>query len=143
MTFYTPHPLPPRVVLTYGSFDMFHQGHVRLLHHLSSMGTELIVGCATDAYNRTNGRDCLMPYAERRAVLESCRFVSRVIAEESWEQKRSDIVNYNVSVLAMGDEWAGQFDGLGDLAQVIYLPRGQSQTARKIRADYGMAALAG
>ncbi|MCR8827224.1 adenylyltransferase/cytidyltransferase family protein [Pseudosulfitobacter koreensis] len=112
----------PVTVLTYGSFDMFDQGDVRLLQRLSQLGDTLIVGCATDAYTRARGIHCTMPFVRRREVLEACRFVSRVIPETSFDQKRSDIVNYDVSVFAMDDRWTGQFDDLGDLTRVIYLP---------------------
>lgn len=88
-----------RVVLTYGSFDMFHQGHAQLLQRLSTMGTELIVGCSTDAYNEKMGVPAANSYAQRRLMLESCRFVSGVFAEQDWDQKYTDIINYNVSVL--------------------------------------------
>ncbi|MBB3994494.1 glycerol-3-phosphate cytidylyltransferase [Sulfitobacter undariae] len=112
-----------RIVLTYGSFDLFHQGHARLLQRLSMMGSELIVGCSTDAYNERMGVPAVTSYAQRRLTLESCRFVSRVIAEQDMEQKYTDIINYNISVFAMGDEWKGQFDHLEDITQVVYVPR--------------------
>lgn len=114
-----------RVILTYGSFDMFHQGHARLLQRLSMMGSELIVGCSTDAYNDQMGLPAVTPYAQRRLMLESCRFVSRVIAEQDWDQKYTDIINYNVSVFAMGEDWRGQFDHLNDIAKVVYIPRAE------------------
>jgi glycerol-3-phosphate cytidylyltransferase len=116
-------PLPSRVVLTYGAFDLFHQGHARLLQRLSMLGTELIVGCSTDAYTEQMGVPAVTPYAQRRLMLESCRFVSRVIAEQDREQKFTDIINYNVSVFAMGDDWTGQFDHLEEITQVLYVPR--------------------
>ena len=112
-----------RIVLTYGSFDLFHQGHARLLQRLCMMGSELIVGCSTDAYNEQMGVPAVTSYAQRRLTLESCRFVSRVIAEQDMEQKYTDIINYNISVFAMGDEWKGQFDHLEDITQVVYVPR--------------------
>lgn len=112
-----------RVVLTYGTFDLFRYCHVRLLERLSQLGTELIVGCSTDDFNAAKGKNATMPFAERRSLLESCRYVTRVIPEECWAQKRTDIINYNVSVFAMGDDWTGRFDDLTDLAEVVYLPR--------------------
>jgi glycerol-3-phosphate cytidylyltransferase len=118
-------PMASRVVLTYGSFDMFHQGHAQLLQRLSMLGTELIVGCSTDAYNDKMGVPSVASYAQRRLMLESCRFVSRVIAEQDWDQKYTDIVNYNVSVFAMGEDWAGQFDHFEDVTKVVYIPRSQ------------------
>jgi glycerol-3-phosphate cytidylyltransferase len=114
-----------RTVLTYGSFDRFHQGHARLLQRLSMMGSELIVGCSTDEYNARMGLPAVTPYAQRRLMLESCRFVSRVIAEQEYEQKYTDIINYNVSVFAMGEDWTGQFDHFGDITRVVYVPRAQ------------------
>ena len=116
-------PMSSRVVLTYGSFDLFHQGHARLLQRLSMLGSELIVGCSTDAYNEEMGLPTVTSYAQRRLMLESCRFVSRVIAEQEWDQKYTDIINYNVSVFAMGDDWTGQFDHFEDITQVVYVPR--------------------
>ncbi|MCX7559860.1 adenylyltransferase/cytidyltransferase family protein [Sulfitobacter sp. F26204] len=113
----------PRIMLTYGRFDLFHQDHIRFLRQVSAMGHELIVGCATDEHARRSGYPCQMSYAERRAILQSCRFVSRVIPETSFDQKRTDIVNYNVSALVMGKNQRGHFDGLQDVAQVLYLPR--------------------
>ncbi|WP_298863146.1 adenylyltransferase/cytidyltransferase family protein [uncultured Sulfitobacter sp.] len=116
-------PMSSRVVLTYGSFDLFHQGHARLLQRLSMLGSELIVGCSTDAYNEKMGVPAVTSYSQRRLMLESCRFVSRVIAEQEWDQKYTDIINYNVSVFAMGDDWTGQFDHFEDITQVVYVPR--------------------
>lgn len=124
-------PMTSRIVLTYGSFDLFHQGHARLLQRLSMMGSELIVGCSTDAYNEEMGVPAVTGYAQRRLMLESCRFVSRVIAEQDWEQKYSDIINYNVSVFAMGEEWRGQFDHLEDVTNVVYVPRAEMIGARR------------
>lgn len=112
-----------RRVLTYGTFDLMHYGHVRLLRRLSTMGDRLIVGLSTDAFTQAKGKQAVMSFEERREMLMACRYVDRVIAEESWEQKRTDIVNYNIALFAMGHDWAGQFDHLSDLAQVIYLDR--------------------
>lgn len=124
-------PITSRVVLTYGSFDLFHQGHARLLQRLSMLGTELIVGCSTDAYNEKMGVPAVTSYAQRRLMLESCRFVSRVIAEQDWDQKYTDIINYNVSVFAMGEDWTGQFDHFEDITQVVYVPRAEIIGARR------------
>lgn len=87
------------------------------------LGSELIVGCSTDSYNEEMGLPAVTSYAQRRLMLESCRFVSRVIAEQEWDQKYTDIINYNVSVFAMGDDWTGQFDHFEDITQVVYVPR--------------------
>ncbi|MGJ8626513.1 MAG: adenylyltransferase/cytidyltransferase family protein [Sulfitobacter sp.] len=116
-------PVSPRhrVVLSYGRFDQFNQFHVSLLRQLCALGDELIIGCATDDFALFEGRPCAQNYDQRRATLERCRFVSRVIPEDTWEQKHTDIVNYNVSVFAMGAQWSGQFDNLRDITKVCYL----------------------
>jgi glycerol-3-phosphate cytidylyltransferase len=115
-----------RVVLTYGTFDGFHQGHVRLLHKLSMLGSGLVVGCATDEYAAQLGRAPATPYAQRRLMLEKCRFVSHVIAEQDFERKYTDIINYNGGIFAMGAEWTGRFDHLEEVSQVLYVPRAQA-----------------
>lgn len=130
-----------RIVLTYGTFDLFHYGHVRLLQRLAAMGSELIVGCSTDEFNALKGKKSVMSFEQRRTILESCRYVSRVIPEETWDQKRTDIVNYNVSVFAMGDDWVGAFDDLSDIAQVVYLPRTRDVSTTELRSKIGEAAL--
>ncbi len=110
-------------VLTYGTFDLFHVGHVRLLRRLSQLGDRLIVGCSTDEFNAIKGKKTVVPFAQRKETLEACRYVTRVIPEMTWEQKRSDIIREGADIFAMGDDWAGHFDDLADLAQVVYLPR--------------------
>lgn len=112
---------PRRAVLTYGRFDQFSPYHSRFLRRLAALGHELIVGCRTDEFALSEGRACLQSYVQRRNMLESCRFVSRVISEETWDQKHTDIVNYNVSIFAMSSAWAGQFDHLRDIARVEYI----------------------
>lgn len=110
-----------RVLLTYGSFDLFSQNHVRLLRDLSGMCEELIVGCATDSYCMSHDEPCAVPFTDRRAMLEHCRFVSRVIPFETLDQQHTDIVNYNVSALAMGTDWRGRLDGLRDIVKLLYV----------------------
>jgi glycerol-3-phosphate cytidylyltransferase len=125
---------PDRTLLTYGTFDLFHHGHVMLLKRLAGMGSELIVGCSTDEFNAVKGKRCVMTYTQRRTILEACRYVSRVIPETSWAQKRTDIVNYNVSIFAMGDDWEGVFDDLNDITQVLYLPRTKDISSTDIKS---------
>ena len=116
-------PRAPRVVLTYGRFDLFHQGHVNFLRQANQLGGELIVGCATDDYAMDDGRPCTQDFDARRAILQSCRFVSRVIPHNDHAQMRTDIVNYNACTLVMGAEYTGKLDDMQDIAQVLYLPR--------------------
>lgn len=114
-----------KTVLTYGTFDLFHIGHVRLLGRLRSMGDRLVVGCSTDDFNTKKGKQCVIPYDDRVDILKSCRYVDAVFPEESWEQKISDIKRFSVSIFAMGDDWSGKFDYLQDEAGclVTYVAR--------------------
>lgn len=123
----------PRTVLTYGTYDLFHVGHVRLLQRLSMLGDRLIVGCSTDEFNAGKGKESVMPYLARREILESCRYVDLVIPETHWEQKRQDVQTHGVHVFAMGDDWAGHFDFLSDLCEVIYLPRTPDVSTTELR----------
>ena len=108
-------------ILTYGSFDLFCQNHVRLLRDLSGLCDALIVGCATDPYCMDEGTPCSVPYADRRAMLAHCRFVTRVIPFETPAQQRTDIVNYNVSALAVSNGWRGQVESLRDIVKVLFI----------------------
>lgn len=122
-----------RVVLTYGTFDLFHIGHLHLLERLSRMGDRLIVGVSTDEFNQQKGKRTVIPYAERSRLVKAIRYVDAVIPETSWEQKRADIRRYGAAVFGIGADWEGKFDDLRDLCEVVYLPRTQgiSTTALK------------
>jgi glycerol-3-phosphate cytidylyltransferase len=112
-----------RRILTYGTYDLFHLGHVRLLARARALGDMLIVGLSTDEFNAVKGKTCVMPFEQRRVMLEACRHVDLVIPETCWEQKQSDVVDHGVDTFVMGDDWAGKFDGLKALCDVVYLPR--------------------
>jgi len=112
-----------RVVITYGTFDMFHVGHLNLLRRLSEMGDRLIVAVSTDEFNKGKGKKTLIPYDQRSQIVESIKYVDMVVPEESWEQKLTDVKKYNVDVFAIGEDWKGKFDFLEDLCEVVYLPR--------------------
>ena len=112
-----------RRVLTYGIFDGLDVAHVRLLKRLAAMGDRLIIGLATDAHCASLGHTPDLTYEARREILLACRYVDHVIPEDHQDQKRTDIVNYNISLFAMSDKWAGAFDDLNELAQVLYLPQ--------------------
>jgi glycerol-3-phosphate cytidylyltransferase len=122
-----------RTILTYGTFDLFHYGHVRLLQRLAKMGDRLIVACSTDEFNTIKGKKTVVPYAHRVEVLEACRYVDLVIPENDWAQKRADVVAHNVDVFAMGDDWAGKFDDLADLCDVVYLPRTENVSTTDLK----------
>ncbi|MFK7838591.1 MAG: adenylyltransferase/cytidyltransferase family protein [Sulfitobacter sp.] len=123
-----------KVVLTYGTFDLLHVGHVRLLQRLSALSTTLIVACSTDEFNSVKGKTTVVPYKQRAEMLRSCRYVDRVIPEHNWEQKPHDIVKYGVDLFAMGDDWKGEFDHLSDLCDVLYLPRTENISTTQLKA---------
>lgn len=110
-------------IITYGSFDMFHIGHLRLLERVSQMADEVIVGVSTDEFNTLKGKKTLIPYEQRAEIVEAISYVDLVIPESCWEQKKKDIEKYNVDVFAIGDDWKGKFDHLKDYCEVVYLPR--------------------
>lgn len=128
-----------KTVLTYGTFDMFHVGHVRLLKRAAELGDQLIVGCSSDDFNSRKGKCSVFSYQERREILLSCRYVHKVIPEESWDQKRRDVLAFNVDCFAMGDDWVGKFDFLQDLTKVIYLPRTGGVSTTKVKQLAGLA----
>lgn len=122
-----------KTVITYGTFDLFHVGHVRLLRRLRDLGDRLVVGCSTDEFNALKGKRSIMPYAQRAEVLASCRHVDGVFPESAWEQKREDIARERATIFAMGDDWVGRFDELRDVVEVVYLPRTQDVSSTEIR----------
>lgn len=110
-------------LLTYGTFDLLHVGHIRLLRRLKNMSDRLVVGLSTDEFNLVKNKKCIISYSDRREMLLSTRYVDHVFPENSWDQKREDILREKAQIFAMGDDWAGRFDELMDIAKVIYLPR--------------------
>jgi len=122
-----------KTVITYGTFDLFHVGHVNLLRRLRGLGDRLVVGCSTDEFNALKGKKTVMPYGHRASILESIRYVDDVFPEETWEQKRTDIVREKAHIFAMGEDWAGKFDDLADICEVVYLPRTRDVSTTEIR----------
>jgi glycerol-3-phosphate cytidylyltransferase len=123
-----------RTVITYGTFDLLHYGHIRLLNRAKSLGDYLIVGLSTDEFNALKNKKSYIPYEERKALLESLKCVDLVIPEASWEQKIPDVKKYNVSTFTIGDDWAGKFDFLKEFCEVIYLPRTSGISSTKIKS---------
>lgn len=125
-------------VITYGTFDLLHYGHINLLERAKAMGDYLIVALSTDEFNwNCKQKKCYFTYEERKKLLEALRFVDLVIPEENWEQKRSDIQEFRVDTFVMGDDWEGKFDFLSDLCEVIYLPRTPEISTTQIKKDLG------
>ncbi|HIF9502957.1 TPA: glycerol-3-phosphate cytidylyltransferase [Photobacterium damselae] len=122
-----------KVVITYGTFDLFHVGHVRLLKRLSSLGDKLFVGLSSDEFNRNKGKKSFFSYSEREEILNSCRYVDFVFPEDNWQQKKDDILKYEADIFAMGDDWKGKFDDLKNYCDVIYLPRTEDISTTEIK----------
>jgi len=122
-----------KIVITYGTFDLFHVGHIRLLKRLRALGDQLIVGISSDEFNSIKGKKSFFSYDERAEIVESCKYVTSVFPEHHWEQKREDIVKNNATIFAMGDDWEGKFDDLGDLCEVVYLPRTEDISTTEIK----------
>ncbi len=113
----------PKTVITYGTFDLFHVGHLRLLKRAKSLGDKLIVGVSTDEFNLAKGKISLIPYEHRVEIISSIKYVDKVIPEKCWEQKIDDIKKYNVDIFVIGDDWKGKFDHLKEYCDVVYLKR--------------------
>ncbi|GAA4679282.1 adenylyltransferase/cytidyltransferase family protein [Nocardioides nanhaiensis] len=118
-------PSPPsRTVLTFGTFDVFHVGHLRVIERAAALGDRLVVGVSADALNLSKkGREPVFSQAERLAIVAALRDVDAVFLEESLELKRQYLVEHGADVLVMGDDWAGRFDEFRDVCEVVYLPR--------------------
>lgn len=120
-------------IITYGTFDMFHIGHLRLLERLSRMAEEVIVAVSTDEFNQKKNKKVLIPYEQRAEVVESIKFVKKVIPEETWEQKIEDVQKYNIDIFAIGDDWKGEFDFLKDFCDVCYLERTKNISTTQLK----------
>ena len=124
-----------KIVLTYGTFDMFHIGHLNLLNRLKNLGSKLIVAVSTDEFNSIKGKKTLIPFEQRALIVQNIKCVDMVISEENWEQKIDDIKKYNVDIFAIGDDWQGKFDFLKDYCEVIYLPRTQNISTTELKKE--------
>lgn len=123
----------PIRIITYGTFDMFHIGHLNLLNRLAKLGDELIVAVSTDAFNAAKGKKTLIPYEQRVEIVRNIKCVSAVIAEENWEQKIEDILNHDINIFAMGSDWEGKFDFLKSHCEVLYLPRTEDVSTTELK----------
>ena len=110
-------------VITYGTFDLFHIGHLNILKRAKELGDYLIVAVSSDAFNEIKGKKCVIPDYESMEIVKAIRYVDEVILEESWDQKVEDVKKYNIDTFVMGDDWKGQFDFLEKYCNVVYLPR--------------------
>ena len=123
-------------VITYGTFDLLHYGHINLLRRARALGDYLIVALSTDEFNSVGkNKHCYFSYEQRKNLLEAIRYVDLVIPEEGWDQKKADVAKYNVDVFVMGDDWEGKFDFLKEQCEVVYLPRTKEISTTKIKHD--------
>lgn len=110
-------------VITYGTFDVLHYGHINLLKRARALGDYLIVVLSSDEFNSIKNKKSYYTYEQRKTILEACRYVDLVIPEYNWEQKIDDVQKYQADIFVMGDDWKGKFDFLKEYCEVIYLPR--------------------
>ncbi len=125
-------------VITYGTFDLLHYGHVNLLRRAKEYGDYLIVAISTDEFNsKMKNKHCFFSYEQRKQLVEAIRYVDLVIPEESWDQKINDVKEFKVDTFVIGDDWEGKFDFLKDYCEVVYLPRTPEISTTQIKEELG------
>jgi len=125
-------------VITYGTFDLLHYGHLNLLRRAKMLGDYLIVAVSTDEFNELKGKRSFFSFDERKTMVESIRYVDKVIPEDTWEQKISDVKKYGINVFVIGDDWKGKFDYLKEYGvEVIYLERTPDISTTDIKLKLG------
>lgn len=122
-------------VITYGTFDLLHIGHINILRRAKELGDHLTVGLSSDEFNKLKHKEAFHSYENRKIILEAIRYVDEVIIENDWDQKIRDVVDHNIDVFVMGDDWQGKFDFLQDYCEVVYLPRTVGISTSKIKTD--------
>lgn len=123
-------------IITYGTFDLLHYGHINLLRRAKKLGDYLIVALSTDEFNwNSKQKKCYFSYEKRKMLLEAIRYVDLVIPEENWEQKVNDIKEFKIDTFVMGNDWEGKFDFLKDECKVVYLPRTKEISTTQIKRD--------
>ena len=127
-------------ILTYGTYDLLHYGHIRLLKRAKELGDYLVVAVSTDEFNDIKGKKAYHNYETRKKMLEAIRYVDLVIPEENWEQKINDVKEYKIDTVVMGSDWAGsdKFDYLKEYCEVVYLDRTEGISTTKIKQDLGL-----
>ncbi|MBR6453111.1 MAG: adenylyltransferase/cytidyltransferase family protein [Fibrobacter sp.] len=121
--------------ITYGTYDLFHIGHLRLLKRIADMADELYVAVSSDEFNALKGKKCIVPFENRKEIVEALRMVTKVIREDNWEQKKDDIQKYGCDLFVMGSDWTGKFDFLKDYCDVVYLPRTEGVSTTEIKQE--------
>lgn len=123
-------------VITYGTFDTMHWGHINLLKRAKSLGDTLIVAVSTDRFNQQKGKMSYHGFDERVGFVSAIKYVDQVIAEDSWDQKVQDVIQYDIDIFVMGDDWLGKFDYLTTMCEVIYLPRTEAVSSSVIKSFF-------
>ena len=126
-------------VLTYGTYDLIHFGHINLLKRAKELGEYLVVGLSTDEFNEIKGKKSYFSYDKREYMLQSVKYVDEVIKENNWDQKIEDIKKYKIDIFVMGDDWEGKFDYLNKYCEVIYLPRTEGISTTEIKKNLKFA----
>ena len=120
-------------VITYGTFDILHYGHINLLRRARALGDYLVVVLSSDEFNALKNKKSYYTYEQRKIMLEACKYVDLVVPENTWEQKIDDIKKYNIDVFVMGNDWEGKFDFLKDYCEVVYLPRTEGISSTQVK----------
>jgi glycerol-3-phosphate cytidylyltransferase len=129
-----------KTIITYGTFDILHIGHINLLRRARGLGDRLVVGLSSDEFNQGKHKSSLLNYENRKAVLESIRWVDEVFPEHNWEQKVGDIKRYGADIFVMGHDWEGKFDFLSEFCHVHYLPRTEDISTTEIKQSLAIGA---
>ncbi|MFD2044502.1 glycerol-3-phosphate cytidylyltransferase [Ornithinibacillus salinisoli] len=122
-------------IITYGTFDLIHNGHINILRRAKELGDYLIVAVSTDEFNAIKKKKAYHSYENRKIILEAIRYVDEVIPENNWDQKKKDIQKHDIDIFVMGDDWEGEFDFLKNYCDVVYLPRTVGISTTKIKED--------
>lgn len=122
-------------VITYGTFDLLHTGHINILRRAKALGDYLIVAVSTDEFNKLKHKQAYHSFEERKQILEAIRYVDEVIGEDTWDQKSHDVQKYNIDTFVMGSDWEGEFDFLKEYCEVVYLPRTSGISTTKIKDE--------
>ncbi len=126
-------------VITYGTFDLFHYGHLQILKRAKALGDYLVVAVSTDEFNEIKGKKCVYPFKHRSEIVAAIQYVDEVIAEENWEQKADDIKRHNIDIFVMGDDWKGKFDDLNQYCNVVYLSRTPDISSSYLKSNHAQA----
>jgi glycerol-3-phosphate cytidylyltransferase len=126
-------------VITYGTFDLLHHGHINLLRRARELGDHLTVALSTEEFNAGKGKKCFYPFEERALILRAIRYVDNVIPEITWDQKIRDVQEHDIDIFVMGDDWEGKFDFLSNHCQVVYLPRTPGVSSSWVKQELSVA----